>query len=59
MSTVRLAWEMIRYRPVLFTVSAVLWTTVHSLPIMFGLLIGQVFDRLAGRVRPEPVHGLR
>ena len=48
MSTVRLAWEMIRYRPVLFTVSAVLWTTVHSLPIMFGLLIGQVFDRLAG-----------
>ncbi|MDF1596895.1 MAG: ABC transporter ATP-binding protein [Acidimicrobiia bacterium] len=48
MSTLRLAWEMIRYRPALFSFSAVLWTIVHSLPIVFGLLIGQVFDRLAG-----------
>jgi len=48
MSTLRLAWEMIRYRPFLFMLSASLWTIVHSLPIVFGLLIGQVFDRLAG-----------
>jgi len=48
MSTLRLAWEMIRYRPFLFAISAILWTIVHSLPVAFGLLIGQVFDRLAG-----------
>ncbi|MDH5371869.1 MAG: ABC transporter ATP-binding protein/permease, partial [Acidimicrobiia bacterium] len=48
MSTVRLAWELIRYRPLLFAVSATTWTIVHSIPVLFGLLIGEVFDRLAG-----------
>ncbi len=48
MSTLRLGWEMIRYRPTLFAVSAVLWALVHSTPVLFGILVGQVFDRLSG-----------
>jgi len=48
MSTLRLAWELIRYRPFLFTISAFLWMLVHSAPVILGVLIGQVFDRLAG-----------
>ncbi|MFQ5967792.1 MAG: ABC transporter ATP-binding protein, partial [Acidimicrobiia bacterium] len=47
-STVRLAWEMMKYRPVLFVVSAVLWAIVHLSPIALGLLIGLVFNTLAG-----------
>jgi ABC-type multidrug transport system fused ATPase/permease subunit len=48
MSTLRLAWELIRYRPFLFAISAFLWMLVHSAPVILGILIGQVFDRLAG-----------
>ena len=47
-STVRLAWEMMRYRPLLFTISAVLWAIVHLSPIALGILIGLVFNTLAG-----------
>ncbi len=48
MSTLRLGWEMIRYRPGLFALSAVLWALVHSMPVVFGILIGAVFDHLSG-----------
>jgi ATP-binding cassette, subfamily B, bacterial len=52
MSTLRLAWELFRYRPALFLGSAAMWTLVHSLPVVFGVLIGEVFDRLAGTGPP-------
>jgi ATP-binding cassette, subfamily B, bacterial len=52
MSTVRLAWELFRYRPALFLGSAAMWTVVHALPVAFGLLIGAVFDTLAGTGPP-------
>ncbi len=48
MSTLRVAWEMIKYRPGLFFVSAAMWTVIHATPILFGLLVGLVFNTLAG-----------
>lgn len=48
----RLVWEMIRYRPVRFFVSFALWGLIHSLPLVFGLLIGAVFDLLSAGSDP-------
>jgi ABC-type multidrug transport system fused ATPase/permease subunit len=48
MTTFRLAAELMRYRPARFWFSAAMWTIVHSLPVIFGLLIGAVFERLSG-----------
>lgn len=48
MSTFRLALELIRYRPRLFWFSVAMWAVVHATPILFGVLIGEVFDRLSG-----------
>ena len=47
-STYKLAWEMIRYRPALFFGSAAMWTLIHGSPVVFGLLVGRVFDALSG-----------
>jgi ABC-type multidrug transport system fused ATPase/permease subunit len=46
-STLRLVWEVIRYRPGRFLFCFLMWTIVHGLPLAFGILIGLVFDRLA------------
>lgn len=47
-STLRLVWELLKYRPGRFAVSASLWAVVHGSPVVFGILVGAVFDRLAG-----------
>ena len=47
MSTLRLVWELIRYRPGRFFYCFAMWTIVHGLPLAFGILIAEVFDRLA------------
>jgi ATP-binding cassette subfamily B protein/ATP-binding cassette subfamily C protein len=47
MSTLRLAWELFLYRPGRFLFCLSMWTLVHGSPLVFGILIGQVFDRLA------------
>ncbi len=47
MSTLRLVWELIRYRPGRFFYCMSMWTLVHGSPLLFGILIGLVFDRLA------------
>ncbi len=47
MSTLGLVWEVIRYRPGRFLYCFAMWTIVHGLPLAFGILIAQVFDRLA------------
>ncbi|MGH8951824.1 MAG: ABC transporter ATP-binding protein [Acidimicrobiia bacterium] len=47
MSTLRLVWEVIRYRPGRFFFCLFMWTLVHGSPLLFGILIGLVFDRLA------------
>ena len=47
MSTLRLVWEVIRYRPGRWFFCFVMWTFVHGLPLLFGILIGLVFERLS------------
>ncbi len=47
MSTLRLVWEVIKYRPGRFLFCFAMWTIVHGLPLAFGILIAMVFDRLA------------
>ena len=47
-STYRLAWELIRYRPRLFWTSFLFWTAIHASPVLFGLLMGRIFDALSG-----------
>ena len=47
MSTFRLVWELIRYRPARFSFCLLMWTLVHGSPLLFGILIGMVFGRLA------------
>lgn len=46
-STLRVGWEMIRYRPGRFLLAAFLWTVIHGSPVALGVAIGAVFDRLA------------
>jgi ABC-type multidrug transport system fused ATPase/permease subunit len=36
-----------RYRPWLFAVVMVLWTSIHATPLLVGVFVGRVFDRLA------------
>ncbi len=48
MKSFRIVFEMLKYRPKKFAVSAVLWTTMHAVPVAFGYLVGQVFDGLTG-----------
>ena len=47
-STFRLAWQLVRYRPALFGLCFAIWTVIHGTPLVFGVLIGQIFDRLVG-----------
>lgn len=47
-STLRLGWEMIRYRPLRFFGAAVLWTLIHGTPVFMGIAVGAVFDSLSG-----------
>lgn len=55
-STLRLGWEMVRYRPVRFFSAALLWTLIHGTPVFLGMAVGVVFDRLAdGEVVGEGV----
>ncbi len=46
--TYRLAIELLKYRPKLYLFCFLCWATIHSFPLLFGLLIGQIFDALAG-----------
>jgi len=46
-SSLRLVWELIRYRPGRFSFCLLMWTLVHGSPLLFGILIGMVFGRLS------------
>lgn len=48
MTSFKLVWELMRYRPKRFAVSAAFWSLMHGSPVVFGYLIGQIFDRLTG-----------
>lgn len=47
-STLQSMWQLIRYRPVLYTFNAIFWAAVHLFPLLPGLLIQQFFDSLSG-----------
>jgi ABC-type multidrug transport system fused ATPase/permease subunit len=47
-STLEIIRELIRYRTGRFMFCFTVWALVHASPLLFGLLIGAVFDRLAG-----------
>ena len=44
MKTYRFLWEMIRYRPWLYTVNAIIWTLIHLAPLIPGLIIQRFFN---------------
>ena len=48
LTTLGVIRELIRYRPGRFFFSFLMWTVTHGSPLLFGILIGAVFDRLAG-----------
>lgn len=50
LSTLGVIRELIRYRPGRFFFCFFMWAIVHGSPLLFGVLIGTVFDRLAGDV---------
>ena len=45
--TFRILWELVKYRPMRFSFCLMMWTLVHGSPLLFGILIGRIFDRLA------------
>lgn len=47
-STAHLLWQLIRYRPGLYLVTAALWILVEAAPIVPGLILREFFDTLAG-----------
>lgn len=48
MSVFRLLWELLRYRPGRFALSALMWTLIHGSPVAMGLLVGAIFEQLSG-----------
>ena len=46
MKTYQSMWQLIRYRPRLYLVDGLLWTTIHIFPIVPGLLAREFFDAL-------------
>lgn len=48
MTAFRIVIELMRYRPRRFAVSALLWSIMHGSPVVFGYLIGRIFDELTG-----------
>ncbi len=52
MKTHRILWEMIRYRPWLYTVNAVLWTLIHLAPLIPGLIIQRFFNVFGAETTP-------
>jgi len=46
--TRRYLWRLVRYDRPLFLVNIILWTTVHTFPLLPGLLAGWFFSALTG-----------
>jgi ATP-binding cassette subfamily B protein len=47
MKTYRFLWQLIRYRPGLYSLNAVLWTLFHLAPLIPGLIIQRFFNIFA------------
>ncbi|MGH8958292.1 MAG: ABC transporter ATP-binding protein [Acidimicrobiia bacterium] len=48
LTTLEIIRDLVRYRTGRFMFCFSVWAVVHASPLLFGLLIGTVFDRLAG-----------
>ncbi|RKN64306.1 ABC transporter ATP-binding protein [Paenibacillus ginsengarvi] len=46
MTTFQMLWRLIRYRPLLYTLNAAMWTLIYLAPILPGLLTKAFFDAL-------------
>ncbi|GAA3403133.1 ABC transporter ATP-binding protein [Paenibacillus hodogayensis] len=46
MTTFQLIWKLVRYRPLWYTVNALMWTLIYLAPIAPGLLTKAFFDAL-------------
>mgnify|MGYP001259398215 CR=1 FL=1 len=51
MKAYRLLWRLIRYRPWLYGLNAILWASIALLPMIPGLLAREFFDMLTGSAR--------
>jgi ATP-binding cassette, subfamily B, bacterial len=48
MNTDQLTLRLVRYRPWFFLGTCVLWSSVHALPVVVGLISRSIFDTLSG-----------
>jgi ABC-type multidrug transport system fused ATPase/permease subunit len=46
--TWQVTWRLIRYRPWLFIINFLAWGSVHSWPVLVGLIVKAFFDALSG-----------
>jgi ATP-binding cassette, subfamily B, bacterial len=49
LTTPQYLWRLMRYDKPLFFINIVLWTIIHALPLMLGLVAGWFFDALTGQ----------
>ncbi len=56
-STYRLGWDLVKYRPALFGFCFVCWTLIHATPVLIGLMVGRIFDALAGGDTGQGIDG--
>lgn len=48
MNTWKLSWRLVALYPKAYSVNAVIWIGVHTLPLLPGLVIKGIFDRMSG-----------
>jgi ATP-binding cassette subfamily B protein len=48
MKTYQFMWRMIRFRPWLYLIDAILWTLIHVAPVLPGLVARELLDTLTG-----------
>src|SRR5262245_18331185 len=48
MPTYRFMWRLIRYRPWLYLANGVLWTLIHTAPMVPGLIAREFYNTLTG-----------
>ena len=51
MSMVQLVWEIVKYRPWIFTLNCTAWILVHASPLIPGLITREFFNTLSGNAK--------
>lgn len=47
MTTVQATYQLVRYRPLLFFVTCLLWSSIHAIPVLVGIIAKAIFDSLS------------